>query len=345
MRGEKILAIDIGGGTQDILLYDPEKRIENCVKLVLPSPTVLVSQQIEEATRNREPVFLYGNLMGGGPCTRAIRRHLAEGLQVYATPLAAKTIKDDLEIVQALGVEIVEEQPPGTKPIRMGDVDLDTLQEALGLYGVKLPRKYAVAVQDHGESIGESNRLFRFRHWRRFIEDGGRLEDLAYQQIPSYLTRMRAVQQDAPGAMVMDTGSAAIWGALCDPQVSKRLAEGIIVVNIGNQHTVAVLIKERRVMGLFEHHTGLMNKEKLGDYLDRFRRGVLSHEEVFSDGGHGSYISSEYNGEEGFEFWVVTGPNRYLAEGLPVYFAVPYGDMMLSGCFGLVAAYNEHFLT
>jgi uncharacterized protein (DUF1786 family) len=35
----KILAIDIGAGTEDVLLYDDEKRsIENCIKMVLPSP-------------------------------------------------------------------------------------------------------------------------------------------------------------------------------------------------------------------------------------------------------------------------------------------------------------------
>ena len=33
----KILAIDVGTGTQDILIYDDEKELENSIKLVLPS--------------------------------------------------------------------------------------------------------------------------------------------------------------------------------------------------------------------------------------------------------------------------------------------------------------------
>lgn len=33
----KILAIDVGTGTEDILLYDSEKEIENSMKLVIPS--------------------------------------------------------------------------------------------------------------------------------------------------------------------------------------------------------------------------------------------------------------------------------------------------------------------
>jgi hypothetical protein len=36
----------------------------------------------------------------------------------------------------------------------------------------------------------------------------------------------------------------------------------------------------------------------------------------------------------------ITGPRRQLAEGLG-YFAAPNGDMMLSGCFGLVAAVRD----
>ncbi|MBM7624189.1 hypothetical protein [Sporohalobacter salinus] len=40
----------------------------------------------------------------------------------------------------------------------------------------------------------------------------------------------------------------------------------------------------------------------------------------------------------------VTGPNRQLANGLGYYFAVPCGNMMLSGCFGLLAAARDHEL-
>jgi len=38
----KILAMDIGAGTSDILLYDDRKEsIENCIKMVLPSPSLV----------------------------------------------------------------------------------------------------------------------------------------------------------------------------------------------------------------------------------------------------------------------------------------------------------------
>ena len=44
----RILAIDVGTGTQDIMIYDTEKELENSIKLVLPSPHLFISQQIRE---------------------------------------------------------------------------------------------------------------------------------------------------------------------------------------------------------------------------------------------------------------------------------------------------------
>ena len=37
MSDDRILAIDIGAGTMDVLLYDPARPMENAVQLVLPS--------------------------------------------------------------------------------------------------------------------------------------------------------------------------------------------------------------------------------------------------------------------------------------------------------------------
>lgn len=37
----RILALDIGTSAQDILLFDSSQNLENCVKMVMPSPTVL----------------------------------------------------------------------------------------------------------------------------------------------------------------------------------------------------------------------------------------------------------------------------------------------------------------
>ena len=92
----RVLAIDVGAGTQDILLYESSKPVENCVKMILPSQTSLVAGKIRQATAEGYDIFLTGNLMGGGPCVSAMKRHIRAGFSVYATPLAAKTIRDNL---------------------------------------------------------------------------------------------------------------------------------------------------------------------------------------------------------------------------------------------------------
>ena len=63
----KILVLDIGTGTQDILLFDSSRTIETCIKLVMPAPTVIAARRIREATRARQPLAITGVNMGGGP--------------------------------------------------------------------------------------------------------------------------------------------------------------------------------------------------------------------------------------------------------------------------------------
>jgi uncharacterized protein (DUF1786 family) len=339
-----ILAIDVGAGTQDILLYEEGQPVENNVKLVLPSWTTVLARSIERATRGGRSVFLTGNLMGGGPCVSAMKRHIRAGHKVYATPLAAKTVRDNPDQVRELGIEIVQHQPNGERLLilRTRDVDLNMLRSMLAPLGVGLPGTVSIAVQDHGDTLTTSQRRFRFRHWREFVEGGGDLLGLIYDEVPSYLSRMRAVQEDAPGALMMDTGSAAIWGALQDPKVAAHQEEGLIVVNVGNQHTIGVLLQDTRIWGLFEHHTVLMSTEKLADYVDRLCRGTLPNDEVFADNGHGAVVHLDRSraalSPGAFQFVAVTGPRRAMAAPLDCYMAVPHGDMMLSGCFGLVAA-------
>jgi uncharacterized protein (DUF1786 family) len=335
----RILAIDVGGITQDILIYDSSQVMENCTQLILPSRTVIVAERIKRATAEGRAVFLVGNLMGGGACVSALKKHLKAGFKVYAEPLAAKTIRDNLQQVQAMGVEITERAPAEAKRIEMRDVDIPALQRALKPFDLEVPKRRAVAVQDHGESTEESNRKFRFKYWQGFLDSGGNLGDLVFREVPPIFTRMKAVQQDAPGALMIDTGAAAIWGALEDPQASNHKEEGLVIVNMGNQHTVGVLLQKERIWGLFEHHTVLMGPEKLADYLNRLRSGSLTNEEVFSDGGHGCSINPSLPADTRFGFVAVTGPQRHMAADLGYYLAAPYGDMMLTGCFGLVAAW------
>jgi uncharacterized protein (DUF1786 family) len=340
MNPDRILAIDVGAGTQDILLWEAGQPVENSVKLVLPSWTTVLAQQIKAATQAGRPLFLTGNLMGGGPLVSAAKRHLQAGYPVYVSPRAALTIRDSLDQVREQGYTIVEQPPdvPGLVTLRTRDVDLAALAAALAPFDVSLPETVAVAVQDHGECLTGSNRKFRFQLWREFVEAGGEMLHLAYHEPPVCYTRMRAVQQDAPGAVLMDTGPAALWGILEDERSAAHQGEGLVAVNIGNQHTLGVLLQGERILGLFEHHTTLITPDKLARLVERLRAGTLTDAEVFDDHGHGAFIHPDYTPGDGFDFVAVTGPQRRLATGLGWLFAAPHGDMMLTGCFGLVAA-------
>lgn len=341
MLKRSVLVMDIGGGTQDILVYDPEDSMENAVKMVVPAPTVMAARRIARVTDAGAPLFLAGQVMGGGAVSRAIKRHMEAGLEVYSLKDPALSIHDNLEKVQGMGVRIVDGHP-GREAVEvvLGDIDLETVALALGIFEVDLPGEVALAIQDHGFSPGFSNRLTRFRQWQNFLDTGGDMDQLLFMKPPETLSRWMAAARSVPGACFMDTSAAALRGALVDEYAREHLSGGLMVVNAGNEHTVAFLVRDRRVWGVYEHHTSLLDRKKLADQLDRFSRGDLPHEEIFDQWGHGVAYQPGAEKFQPFHPLVITGPRREVAEGLG-HMAAPYGEMMLSGCFGLVEALKE----
>jgi uncharacterized protein (DUF1786 family) len=356
----QILAVDVGTGTQDILLYDSRLDLENGFKLVVPSPTMIVRSLLREATRRGASVLLEGVIMGGGPSHWAAEDHLEAGLPLYATPQAARSFNDDLEAVEAMGIQLVGEDegrrlPDSVVRLKMRDFDFGSIEAALGRFGVSLDELEAVAVAvfDHGDAPpGYSDRQFRFDYLDARIRARPRpgtqhtLSAFAYraEEVPAIMTRLQSVVQSAQGIglpiVVMDTAPAAVLGASFDPRVGAR--PRVMVANVGNFHTLAFRIGEREIEGVFEHHTGFLDLPKLESLLRSLASGELQHEDVFGDQGHGALV---YEPEplqlDSGDFGVaVTGPRRNLmrASALRPYFAVPFGDMMISGCFGLLAA-------
>lgn len=336
MRFESILAIDIGGGTQDILFWDPSERLENCVKLVLPSPTRIAAKRIRAITARKRGLFLDGVVMGGGSVNDAVREHIQKGLKVYARPEAALTLHDNLDYVRDMGLVLAEIQPPDTEAVHLGDLNLKELESVMNRFGVEMPSRVTVAVQDHGFSPRESNRVVRFRSLSRFLENGGRLLDRVYETPPEENTRMWAVKTACPQALVMDTGTAAIMGALLDGTVAAWKLTGVLVVNLGNAHVLAALIVRDRVLALYEHHTHCLNPDLLHDHLARFARGQLTFAEIYNGMGHGVAYSPDFTPGDSSMPVAVTGPQRAMAGKTDCYLAAPFGDMMLSGCFGLI---------
>ncbi|MDP9350282.1 MAG: DUF1786 domain-containing protein [Chloroflexota bacterium] len=346
----KVLAIDIGTGTQDILLLDTEGTVENALKLIMPSPTLLVGRRVRQATKRCASVLFEGVLMGGGPCAWALRDHAEAGLPTYATPDAARTLDDDLERVAELGVVVVSEDEAAglsvEEHIPAGDLMLEAVRAALGAFGVPLEyNALAVAVFDHGDAPpGVSDRKFRFDYLREVLSHGG-LTAFAHRRgtVPPEMTRLLAVERSAPedaSLVLMDTGPAAVLGALEDPLVRVEEGESVIVANIGNFHALAFHLKGGlsawEVAGLFEHHTGEVSSEYMERLLQDLGNGTLTNEEVFGSMGHGALVLDAHAGPP--SRLAVLGPQRNLLRGSrpDPYFAVPHGDQMVAGCFGLL---------
>ena len=375
----KILTVDIGTGTQDIYLYDSNLDVENGFKLVLPSPTMMVHRRLKRLLPSRTPILLTGHQMGGGPSAWAIEEYARADIPVHMTPSAATTLNDELDKVEALGIKIVGEDDvkrltSKVESLELKDFDFELISKTFNDYGVSLNdlEAIAVAVFDHGNApAGVSDRQFRFDYLDERIRARNSLSSFIFPStdIPKIMTRLQAVA-DSTGELpcplvVMDTAPAAVLGANFDPVVAKRKQK--LICNVGNFHTLAFRLGENGIEGVFEHHTGEINLAKLESLLRRLADGSLKHEDVFDDMGHGALMYSQDKfefGKDEFDI-VVTGPRRSIfnlesdsslsnvkqhtltgtgaasLQKLRPYFAVPFGDMMIAGCFGLLAATAE----
>lgn len=353
----RILCVDVGTGTQDILLYDSSVDIENGFKLVVPAPTMIVHRRLKEATRQGKGVLLTGVTMGGGPSQWAAEAHIQAGFPVFATPDAARSFNDDLQVIGEMGIKVVGEDEIASLSqevvqLELSDFDFQAIARALGQFDVTLNdlSAVAVAVFDHGAAPPNySDRQFRFDYIASRVQMDRRLSTFAFKsdEVPAIMTRLQSVVRsagdvDAP-LVVMDTAPAAILGATLDPAV--RASRRAMVANVGNFHTLAFRLNEHEIEAVFEHHTGLLDQAKLDGLLRSLADGSLRHEDVFADHGHGALINSPEpldlnRGEYGV---VITGPRRNMMRGsaLRPYFATPFGDMMLAGCYGALAAVGD----
>jgi uncharacterized protein (DUF1786 family) len=302
--------------------------------------------------------------MGGGPCHWAARDHALAGFAVAVTAEAGRTFDDDLTMVEQMGFEIIDEAEverqkvnSGIVQIELQDFDARAIINALQAFDVDpAVDALAIAAFDHGAAPpGVSDRRFRFDFIAQTVQKNPVPSAFAYpaQDMPADLTRLRSIASSAERylelsgsdphtpLLLMDTGSAAVLGALEDPLV--RSQRNSLLCNIGNFHTLAFHLVQGRIAGIFEHHTGEIDRSKLEQMLVKLADGTLTNEEVFNTSGHGALVLHDAdrggNGKA-FPFLAVTGPRREMLRGssLHPYEATPHGDMMLAGCFGLLRA-------
>ena len=339
----RILAIDIGAGTQDILLFDSKKKIENCISLVLPTPSKFLAEKMKTIEGD---VYLSGDTIGGGSLARAILSHLEKGYRVVMEESAAYSIRNDLDEVKSMGIEIGKRPESNHfQELEIREVDLSILKNFLANFGEDIEVDViAVAVQDHGVSPkGVSDRAFRFEKMETMLRRDNRPETFHFTEdsIPSYSLRMRSAvkairRTSSSPVLVMDTSFSAILGCI------EEAASPSLVVNLGNGHTIAALLVEGKIEGLYEHHTHELTSKKLEHDLSLFLRGELSGRKVFEENGHGAITLKPYKGDVSV---FVTGPNRDLfnGTGMKFVYAAPGGNTMMTGPMGLVRAAQYRF--
>ena len=341
----KILAIDIGAGTQDILLFDSQKKIENCISLVLPTPSKFFADKLKTIEGH---VYIHGDTIGGGSLGRAILRHIQKGYRVVMEESAAYSIRNDLDEVKSMGIE-VEKKPEADlfEELEIREVNLLLFENFFSNFGEELKVDViAIAIQDHGVSPkGVSDRAFRFENMERMLRKDNRPETFHFLEdsIPDHYLRMKsavaAVKRSSPvRVLVMDTAFSAILGCL------EETSGPSLIVNVGNGHTIAALIIEKRIEGLYEHHTHELTPEKMEHDLRLFVRGELDGKKVFKENGHGAVTLKPLPGV--FPV-IVTGPNRDLFRktSFKFIYAAPGGNTMMTGPMGLVKATQYRFGT
>jgi uncharacterized protein (DUF1786 family) len=347
----KILTFDIGTGTKDVLLYDSERKLENCIKMVVPSPTVVNAGLFDTMTGD---VYLEGEIVGGGPLVHAAMRYQKKGQgRVGFSPVAANAVKNDNVRVQEMGFHVGPN--PGWKTINLDEHQLDRFFEFFQLFGETREGLdgLGLCVQDHGKAgAGETDRTFRFNTFIEHLERDPTLEVFSYtpETLPPYFMRMKGgieyFQRHCPGKkiVVMDTCIAALRGCLA----YKPVKGPVLVLNCGNSHSMAAILKDNKILALFEHHTKILKKDpqKYVHYLTGLADGTIDPNQVFDDEGEGAFVR-ETVGVEAIEAFLYTGPRRGLLEGLNFPFrckpeiATPGGDMMMTGPVGLVDGYRK----
>ncbi|ABR54488.1 Domain of unkown function DUF1786 putative pyruvate format-lyase activating enzyme [Methanococcus vannielii SB] len=331
-----ILCIDIGKGTQDILYFDTEKNVENSIKLILPSPTTIISRKIKKLKEN---LRIDGDIMGGGPVAFAIMQKLKQGYSVEISENCAKTIRDDLDEVRAKGITIKENI--GDPNVYLKDLDFEMLNAVFSSIGIDFsPNSVCVACQDHGFMKGQSDRITRFKYFEKKLNETNNPYEFYFdnkkyktENFSRFESVLKILDENKYKGFVMDSKMASVCGIL-NYAVENNINE-FIGLDIGNGHTLGVSIANKQINGLFEHHTGLIDAEKLKGIVEKMSMGLLKNEEIYADNGHGACVNNKTSPENIY----ISGPNRELFKQYGNY-AYPGGDVMITGCIGLLDVYR-----
>jgi len=330
-----VVLVDVGKGTQDILIPLKGKTKENFVKAVLPSPTEKLARIISTYEGD---LSLCGYTMGGGPLKKAILEHIKKGYRVRATVPAAKSLRDDLSVVRKWGIEVVEKID--NCDLFLSDLDFKTYESLLSCAGVKESVEFVgVACQDHGFKKGQSDRITRFNYLKEILSKERNPLKLFHTEELPFFSRFSSIisqlRKRGIKGFVIDSKLAAVAGVIS--YAEEKGVKEFVCIDCGNGHTMVSTVKEGLICGFLEHHTKFLNPEKLEKFMVKLIKGEITFNEIYEDGGHGALFIEKINPEKIY----LVGPNRDKFKDLGE-FAYPLGDAMLFGCAGLLRVFTKY---
>jgi uncharacterized protein (DUF1786 family) len=269
------------------------------------------------------------------------------------TESAAATVHHELDRVRSFGIEIIggKEAEELAKNghyshLFIGDLEPQIIRGIVEGFGV--PFRFdvvGICAQDHGvPPRGQSHLDYRHQLFQAILDENPFPHALLYRtdEVPPTLNRLRSIAttaQELPTEeiYVMDSGMAAMTGALLDP--TARSERTVIVLDIATSHTLGAAFSDRELASFFEYHTCDITLPRLEQLLQDLADGKLDHERILTEGGHGAYTRSKV-GFNHIGAIVVTGPKRRLMieSKLPLTWGAPMGDNMMTGTAGLLEA-------
>ena len=347
MNMSKVLTIDVGAGTMDVLYIDTAS--ECYYKAVVRSPVCSTAERILTASGK---MLIVGVEMGGGTVSQAIRQR-ADGEAVLISETAAKTLSHNLEKARPRGLEVIEDTRAcdlvatgDHTVVTLADLELERIRGIVDGFGVSFEFDVVgVCVQDHGKAPqGVSTLDYRHTHFRRALDRQPTPDALLYRsdEVPEDMSRLCAVRDTAlnlPSTTVyiMDSGMAAILGATQDSRV--RACHHAIVLDVATSHTIAASFSGNELCSFVEYHTKDIRLDRMETLLQELAEGQLRHAKILTEGGHGAYTRRAL-GFGSIEIILATGPRRALLAGLnlPIKLGTPLGDNMMTGTTGLLEA-------
>lgn len=334
-EGDIIVAIDVGKGTEDVMVHRVGTNFENSIQLVMPSMTQIIYNRILK--HRKETLKIAGDLMAGEPWNKLV--YGWEG-RVVMTKTAAMSLKYNLEYLKQKGIEIVDflERPD----IRLSDVGWKRLKSVLRDSEISFDqiKTILICAQEHGNPPkGVSVKDFRMKGiWGNSTSFPDYL--MGGKNVPDHAPRLQSLVESAvrefphltkDAVYVMDSAAAVLAGACNFDQEE-------LVVNVGNGHVSAVHHKKGEILYVYESHTGRFNYRQFLLHMQAIYEGTLTHQEVIRSGGHGLKIMKpeKVTRSQVPKNMIVLGPNRKKVTSSQVIWSHPIGNMMMAGPFGLI---------